>query len=128
MFVDNTEDFGSDLLSLGEELVECCFTCDPTHGGLGELEHGVIDVFYLIDGFAGVDYFVVDNRVHLAANVVFGNSVLLGDIHGLGADINFSKRLKDGDDEFPTRTDDVTEFAHGIDDTTLIFVDLFERN
>ncbi len=97
VFVDDREDFGSDLLTLTKEFVERSFARDPAHGGLSELEHGVVDILNLINSFAGVGYFVVDNRIHFAGHIVFGDGILLGDIDSFGADINFAERLKNGD-------------------------------
>lgn len=111
-----------------QELVKRGFTSNAAHSGLSKLKHGVVDVLDLVDGFAGVGYFVVDNGVHFATNIIFGNGILLGDIDRFGTNINFVERLKDGDNQFPARTQDIAKFAHGIDDTTLVFVDLLERD
>lgn len=128
MFVDDREDLLGNFLPFAQEFVEGGFTSDSTHGGLSELEHGVVDVLDLVDGHGRVADFVVDDGVDFAANVVFGDSILFGDVNRLGTDINLAERLKDRDDQFPPRVNDIAEFTHGIDYATLVFVDLFERD
>jgi len=125
---DNSKDFGGDLLSLGEQLVECSLTSDAAHGGLSELKHGVINIFDFVDSLPRVDDFVVDDSVHFAGHVVFGDCVLFGDIDRFGTDVDFAERLEDGDDNLPSWSDDVAKFTHGVDDPALVLVDLFERD
>lgn len=128
VFFDNREDFGGDFLALGEELVERGFGGDAAHGGLGELEHGIENILDFVDSFARIGHLVIDHSVHFAGDVVFGNGILLGDVDGFGANVDFAERLENGDDNFPTWANDVAESTHGIDDATLIFVDLFKGN
>lgn len=126
VFVDDREDFGGDFFALRQELIEGSLTGDPAHGGLGELEHGVVDIFDFVDGFGGIGDFVVDHRVHFAGHVVFGDCVLLGDVDGLGTNIDFAETLKNRDDQFPPGGDDIAKATHGINYAALVFVDLFE--
>ncbi len=126
MFFDDREDFGGDLFALGKELVERGFGGDATHSGLGELEHGVIDVFDFVNGLCCIRHFVVYDGVHFAGDVVPRDSVLLGDVDGFGADVDFAEGLKEGDDQFPAGADDIGEATHRVDDPTLVFIDLLE--
>jgi len=91
---------------------------------LGNCPEHVLD---LVDGFAGVDDFVVNNGVHFAGNVVAGDGFLFGDVNGFGADVDFSKVLVDGPDQMPSGFKQAGVAAHGVDDSSFVLVDLFEE-
>jgi len=126
VFFDDGENFGGNFFPLGEKFIEGGFRGYASHGGLGELEHGVVNIFNFVDGFGRISDFVVDDSVHFAGDVVASNGILFGNIDGFGADVDFAERLEDGDDEFPAWGNDVAESTHGVNHATLIFVDLLE--
>lgn len=128
VLIDDGEDFFGDFFSFAEQLIQGGLGSDAAHGGLCQLEHGVVDIFNLVDCHGRIRDFVVDHGVDFAGDVVFGNRVLLGNVDGFGADIDFAEGLENRDDELPSWVNDITEFAHGVDDSALIFVDLFERD
>jgi len=127
-FVDDLKDGVGDFFSIAEKLIEGGFADDSTHGGLSQLRDGPENILNFVDGFTSIGDFVVNNGIHFAGNVVFGDGFLFGDVDGLGSDIDLTESLKDGPDQAPTGSDDTSEATHGVNDATFIFVNLFERS
>jgi hypothetical protein len=88
-----------ELLAVGEDVVELDLAEDGAEGGLGELR-GLVDVVGdLDDGLGGVEDAEGDDGVDLEGDVVAGDDVLRGDLHGLLAQADADDLVEGAEDE-----------------------------
>lgn len=125
--IDNFTDAVCNFFTIFEKFIKGNFTNGVAHGGLGKLGGGVIKIFYFNVGFGSICNAVIDNGINLDRNVVFGDGFLTRNINGFDTDINFGKVLEEGDDDAPTGFFNSGITPHGQEDSTLVFINLFEE-
>lgn len=125
--IDDLFDLVGNDLALREQFVEGYLARDVAHGGLGELEHGVVHVLDVDDRPSSIDDLVVDDRIDLGGDVVFSDGVLRRNIDGFQAKVDLAHGLKDGDNDTPTWFGQTGVTAHSEAHATLVLLDLAER-
>ena len=122
--VDDGLDALVELVAVGEHLVEIDFAEDGAQRGLGELR-GLVDVVGdLDDGLDGIDDAQGDDGVDLEGDVVAGDDVLRGDLHGLLAQGDADDLVDGAEDEDDAGAGGVVaDAAEAEDDGALVLLE-----
>jgi len=121
--VDDGLDALVEGFAMGEELVQIDLAKDGAEGGLGELG-GLVDVIGdLDDGLGGVDDAEGDDGVDLEGDVVAGDDVLRGDLHGFLTEGDADDLVEGPEDEDDAGTFGGRDAAEAKDDAALVLLE-----
>jgi CheY-like chemotaxis protein len=120
LVVEDPLDVSVQALALGEQLVQIVLSEHRAQGGLGELAGGHLEFLDLDDRFFGVDHLEIEHRIDAHGDVVLGDQVLFGDIHGDHAQVDANELLDRRDDDDEPGSFDRLKTAEEEDHATLI--------